>query len=357
MINIDWLSFSVRLVFADGENRSNMVLTCPDSCELVMLDGTNIYRKRAFLLTESGEKILTLLWEPHSSIINSDTMFVEVANRWLYGSLEFVKDLLWKVHPYTMHSLSRYDVCCDFNPTDEQMKIIKSLGDNTAYVQGKREGSMFVDYTNAKKIERMPRCLSWGSKCSDVKWKLYNKTLEIFEVRDGKTWCTKPYIVNAWRAEGLDEKKVWRLEVSVTGASQFEWLGKKLVFADAIRREWFEDFFAMMYGTRFITRLNQGHKDRTNDKRVMLLGEVGEIFRLRRREPETSRENVEMASVLRAMMHQLEDIVVKYNPMVRDSLLATAETALDAGKLWDYFHKSYGMNWEKWKDTYLTTDA
>ena len=356
MISIDWLSFSVRLVFAEGENKTNMKLNVPESCEIVMLDGTNIYKKRAFLLTESGEKILTLLWDPHSSIINADTMFVEVANKWLYGSLDFVKDLLWKVHPYTMHSLSRYDVCCDFNPKEAQMKIIRQLGENTAYVQGKREGSMFVDYSTSTKVERMPRCLSWGSKCSDIKWKLYNKSLEIFEQNGDNIWCTKPYIVNAWKAENLDEKRVWRLEVSIMGASQFEWLGNKLNFNDAIRREWFEEFFTMLYGTRFVTRLNQGHKDKTNDKRVLLLGEVGEVFRLRRRDSLTSRENVEMASVLRAMMRQLEDIVVRYNQNVRDSLLVATETAINAGKLWDYFHKSYGMNWDNWKEMYLTTD-
>lgn len=349
MTNLDWLSFSVNLVFKDGENEENMVLCAPDCCKIQYLDGTNIYKRRAFVLSEAGEKIMTLLWEPHSKIIGKSSMFVEIANKWLYGSLQWIFDFLWKVHPYSMQSLSRLDVCYDFNPNEHQARYIQNLGDNSIYVQGKREGSMFSNFENSGKISRKPRCISWGSKHSDVKWKLYNKTLEIFEEVDGKRWCSKPYIVNMWNEAGINKDNVWRLEVSVTSAGQFVWKEKRVTTGEAIKREWFEDFFQSMYGTRFVTRINEGHKDRSNDKRVWLLGKVDGLYRMKKREPKSSREVVEMASLIRGMIKQLNDPVVWFHDELRNDLLNTTETAIICGRMGEYFYRTFGCTWEKWR--------
>ena len=350
MISCDWLSFSVKFVYSQAERATGKVeLYTPAGCKVQLLSGTNIYQKRAIVTSGAGEKMLTLLWDPYSKIINKDSMFVEVANRWLYGELGWVLDFLWQIHPFTFQSLSRYDIACDFTPTERQMSVIRGLADNRIYVQGKREGSMFCDYSSAERVERVPRCISWGSPSANIHWKLYFKTGEIFKVENGKRWCEKPYIVDKWRIEGLNVDNVWRLEVSITSAHKFKYRDEELTWARAIDYNFMVDLFASLYTIRFVTRYNEGHKDRSNDKKVKLLDLEGQ-YRLRQREPKNERTIVELASTLRALMKQAEDGAVMCHKQVQKSLFRCIDETITAGHLEEYFFNTYGETWGAVKD-------
>lgn len=98
----DWLSFSVLLSLSPEEKATEPRLTTPAGFFLQEFTGTNQYKRRAILYDASGEKVLTLLWQPHSRIIDGNSMFVEVANPLLYsGHIRSIPDLLQEIHPST----------------------------------------------------------------------------------------------------------------------------------------------------------------------------------------------------------------------------------------------------------------
>lgn len=358
LVNIDWLSFSVALALDDEERRAHAVLRCPDGCSLVELGGTNIYRRRVLVLDDAGNKVLTLLLEPFSRVIPQDSMFVEVANRWLYSSLDWVLDFVFTIHEGSFLSLSRLDVCCDFTPSLAQIQVIDRLQSGEVYVAGKREGAMFYDYhlpADGGRQERVARCISWGSKCSNIRWKLYNKSLEMYEYVDGKKWCNKPWIEQCWKMAGFDVDNVWRLEVSIVSAASYSMHGDKLAWW--ITREGdFVRLFWDMVETRFVIRANQGHRCRKWDEVVPFLvrpADMGSAYRLRQRIGDGVSMHTDHAATLRAAMQQLEKLEVLCFPTMRDIWLTTAEEVIRAGRLDGYFLNTYGKTFDRYREELL----
>lgn len=355
MVSIDWLSFSVTLALSPEEKRAGAVLACPPGCSLVELGGTNIYKRRVLVLDDGGNKVLTLLLNPYSKVIPADSMFCEVGNRWLYSSLDWVLPFVFSIHEGSFLSLSRLDICCDFNPDVAQMFCIESLQTGAVYVAGKREGSMFYDYhlpPDGGKQERVARCLSWGSKCSNIKWKLYNKSLEMYEVVEGKKWCNKPWIEECWKKEGLDVDNVWRLEVSITSAAGYDFHGDKLAWWITSPEAYLRLFWDMV-DTRFVIRANQGHKCRKWDEIIDFLvrpADLGGAYRLRQRVGDGISMHTDHAATLRAAIQQLERPEVICYPVMRDIWLNTAESVVCAGRLDAYFLNTYGKTFEVYRD-------
>lgn len=359
IVSLDWVSFSVILALTEEERtRGHAILHTPEGITLIeCAHGTPQYRRRVIVQSVGGKKILTLLLEPYAHIIDAASMFVEVANGMLYttGGLTWLLPLLDQIHPYAWRSLSRYDVACDFNPTPHQQGVIEGLHNTSLYAQGKREGAMFYDYhlpLGGGRQTRHPRQLAWGSKHSAVKWKLYNKTLEVYETDDmGRRWANKPYIVDTWRAGGLDPDRVWRLECSLTGASTHDWQGEKmgLQMLDRMLGEW---WYYDMVATRFTIRANEGHADRSNDTPVPLLNVPdGEAVRMRKRIGGESVRHVEYAATLRACIKELERPEVAYNTAMRATWIRTTEEVLAQGHLHEYFYRTFGTTWHEYVAT------
>lgn len=362
IVNLDWLAFSIRLIpsIFEKENHTWILENLePYGYKVIEYPGTNVYKRRAIIYNAEGEKMITLLFDPHSRVIPYDSCLVEVANKWLYSShvlfynteyskhsLAWVLDLIQHVHFYRITNLSRIDICADFQCSDKQYEFIRRLADNTYYVQKYREGSMFHDYKPSDYWLRAPKCLSWGSKRSNVKWKLYNKSLEVFEwVKEGDKmvkYCHKPYIVDEWRESGFDVDKVWRLEVSITPAEKYLFHDKRISYGNITNQFYIDDLFISLYQNRFVCRRNQGHKDRTNDERVFLLPNQGLTDRLRVAPPKDSREIAEYVSCLRSAMLQLSKPEVQVNDQMKRLWMSTAESCVYIGRLEKYFHDTYG---------------
>lgn len=359
LINRDWLSFSVLLAMGDEECATGARLSCPDGFALVECSGTNIYKRRVMVMNVGGEKMLTLLLEPYSAqILDKRSMFVEVANKWLYGSLDWVMPLLERIHLFSFQSLSRIDICCDFVPTLAQMQVIEGLQSNELYVAGKREGSMFHDYhipVDGGQLVRAAKCISWGSKQSNIRWKLYNKSLEIYEIdTKGKRWCTKPYIEEQWKVCGFDCDNVWRLEFSIMGAAKYSWHGEKLGWSNIIDRDKVLSLWNDMYATRFVIRYNQGHKSRKWDDRADFLPlESKEPYRIRQRLVGKEQYHTDHAATMRAAMAQLARPEVKTYPALRGVWLDALESTISMGHLEGYFRRSTGFTFKEWRDCYL----
>lgn len=356
VVSCDWFSFSVLLPLSDAEKKEGANLSCPLGYSLREYGGTNIYKKRFILYNEFGEKSLTLLLEPYSKVIKPNSMFVEVANRLLYRDFSFILDLVQRVHNFSFQSVSRFDVCCDFNPSVTQWNVIELLQDGNAYVTGKREGSMYYDFkipSNGGIQKRVARCLSWGSKASNIKWKLYNKTLEITEVNDkGVEFCNKPYIRDMWLCNGLDPANVWRLEVSIMGAASYTWRGDKVSW-QAHDPIYYTPFFWDIYAYRFIVRANQGHKNRGRDEVLEFLTIPGaNHYRLRKVEPRTEMYHTDHAVTLRACMKELEREEVKAFSDLAEVFLSTAQEVITLANLEQFFYNTYGVTFEQFKKQY-----
>lgn len=353
--NCDWLSFSVRMVLTEAERLEGIQLKCPLHHTLLhQKTGTNQFKRRALLLNDAGDKVLTLLWEPHSKIIAANILFVEVANRWLYCNFNPLP-LLDEIHLYTFGSLSRFDICTDFNPTDNQLAIISMLTAGTAYVQGKREGCQFHDYHQGKTIERQARQLSWGNPQTNVKFKLYNKTLEITETDEqGRNWCNKPYIRDCWQLNGLNiGSDVWRLECSIQSASTHQWRGEKLDM-DIYDPVKYTYLFYDLMSTRFVIRKNEGHENKRYDRILEFLDcPTTDHYRLRRLDPKGEQQHTDHAATLRNIIKQLERPETQCNERIAMSLLGTAESIVEAANLQGFFLRAAGETFDQYKLHYL----
>lgn len=351
MLSIDWLSFSVVAVSSAPEREAGeLSFSCPDGFLLQYLGGTNIFKYRAYLLDDGGDKVLTLLWHPFSRIINPDTIFVEVANKCLYARLDWVLDLLWKIHPFAFGGLSRYDLAYDFNPSSDQYDTILQLALNQYYVQGKKEGSFFYEFEHSgQKVLRLPKQLSWGSKASNIKWKLYNKSLEVFEPNaKGELVPNKPYIVDRWREEGLEVDKVWRLECSITSANKFKFEDSLLSYECVTNPSFFERLFKSLYQFRFVIRKNEGHTDKSNDKIVPFLRLGRVLNRIELRDPRREQKFVELAAILRDSCDKLRNPSVYQREVLKGQYVEIIKGLLSYKWLESYFVNLHGMVFDKW---------
>lgn len=362
IINLDWVAFSVLLIPSPQEKDDHQFKLNDISrygFKVVEYVGTNIYARRAIVYADDGQKLLTLLFQPHSRIINYQSCLVEVANpllyarclqfdgRW-YGGLLWVPEILQALHAYTFQCLSRIDLAADFPLIPKRAVMVRQLSTDAAYIQRYTEGVSFYNYEAVKgaRIARIPRQLSWGSKNSNIKWKLYNKSLEVFEyekVGDKVVChCNKQYIVDKWIESGWDVHNVWRLEVSICPMEKYQFHGRTLKFHDLANWFTISDLFTCLYQTKFVCRMNEGHADRSNDTRVYLLGNLGITDKLQIRESVTSVPVVEYVNGLRAAMSQLDKPEVIVNRDMRRLWIMTATNVVKRAHLESYFLNTYG---------------
>lgn len=354
---IDWLSYSVRLALSPEEIETQPVMACPDGLSLVEYPGTNMFKRRAILYDHNGDKIITLLWQPHSSIIDARNMLVEVANPLLYTNKYLhLPELLQKIHCCTWVSLSRLDLATDFQPTPAQQQVIDMLQQGSIYVQGKREGTMWHSYDCAAKyVSRQPHQMAWGNKASQIKWKLYNKTKEIFEkTPTGRTWCNKPYIADYWSRNGFaSDRDTWRLEVSIMGSGQLQWHGHRLAWDIVSDPDTYTSLYYDLYNTRMKMRLNQGHTNKRYDEVVEFLRTPDTTpDRIRKAEPGEERTRVTYASTLRALVKELDRPEIHSTPAIHQPILDTLGHIVKISGLGGYFSAMMGQGFESWADDY-----
>lgn len=170
------------------------------------------------------EKIAEVQRAPYSSALDRHGCIVKFDNRLLYSDTCWgvITEFLY-VHNIEVQSVSRVDICADFNrfETYEVVDMIRDFlamelrhvgrGDGAAYFEHRGK----VDkHTRINDYDMQYSGLSFGSHSSDIRVYLYNKTKELAEVKD------KPHISQMWEKVGLLNSRknpVWRLEVSISG--------------------------------------------------------------------------------------------------------------------------------------------
>lgn len=342
---IDWLGLSVR-VLGDPKPLPGY--------QWREYTATNVWGKRRVLWTESGDRVLTLLTEPRSSILGSKCGLVEIENEWLYhgGGAEKILATLLKSVPYEITGISRLDLCADFVPDAAQREVILGLGAGAYYVAGKRSGSGFWSTNKAECLHRswrgfpIPHSQSWGHKTSDVKWKLYYKTRELWEA-GGWVFPHKPYIIDQWRLAGFDESNVWRLEVSLKHLNGMMFQGE--VFDLHQLTNCRGEFFINFFNKRFIVKENQGHADKTNDTVIHFLPLPYLNSPVTSTPPKSLAKHSGRITLLRHLVQSLDDEHILLDAPTRMAVFNHIQQVIDRDHLDNYFHAMTG----KWPDEFF----
>ena len=168
--------------------------------------------KSVYILKAFTEDIATIACNPLSPVIPTDTHLIKFHNKLLYSS-----DLKERVQ-YTLgwlglsfKGLSRIDIAHDFNKFANNLLphnlINKFLLRKWLHV-GKQAFKVFGQGGVNQSFEY----LRFGSNNSELAVYLYNKSIELQQVKD------KPWIREFWSQIGVNQSNdVWRLEVSLKG--------------------------------------------------------------------------------------------------------------------------------------------
>lgn len=340
-INCDWLQYSVNLF------RTDPSISCPPTYRVELCQGNNVFEKRALVFDKNGRKTLTLLWQPYSSVLNPLLMTVQVANEGLYsGNILSSLDLTKQIVDCQFNSVGRFDVCCDFSMTDKRFETIKHLNSGHYYVERKGEGSNFW---HEEKLgdhkHKVTHCISWGSKHSEIKVKLYNKTRELGMDNGGQP--EKPWIVKEWETIGIDKQHAWRLEFSLTSNGQLRYNDNQIFLNNIASPSWLMRVYFDLYYSRFVTRINQGRKKghHNDDKRVFLipLPSDGEKIAWKASNNNTT-ESLPAVKLLRSMLHQLENEALVADKPLFKSYTDTILDVVTTHHLEEYFERCFCVN-------------
>lgn len=305
--NIDWLALSGSLRVL------GTTAFLPKGWVAQEMGRTAVWGRRVYVMNQEGIKVGTFLMDPISPIIKSDRIVLEVANVFLYhNDFHRIMDILETVYPMHIDGIQRVDVCGDFEMDMSRWQVVRELENGSAYIKGLRRG---VQWWQKDGAIRKPHQLSWGGKDSIFKWKLYNKHKELWE--GGQ--CSKPYIEEIWGERGLNPKKVWRLECSITSVNRLD-IER---FGNLDYREWFDrcaDIFSGLYADKFVIREDYGHKDRRDDPIVTLLDIYGDKIIKHRKKKDSEVESDAERRIVCKLWKEFTDAEVRCNDFAMQGL-------------------------------------
>ncbi len=193
--------------------------------------GTRIYEEMFTLIGTDHHPFLEVRRRPkNNSILPPNACHLRFVNRTCYydNAGEIMQQFLAK-YEYTFVSISRIDICLDFekfDSGDEPQRFLKRyIGHKYSKINQSQAHTHFDDLWSRRDFNSF----SWGAKNSDIGTKMYNKTLELYDEKLQS--FRKPYILQAWFLAGLIDDPVrvikhnkngeeyrpviWRLEFSI----------------------------------------------------------------------------------------------------------------------------------------------
>ena len=210
IINLDWLAYSAYGNIGETTlfNRFKVI---PKE------HGSQVFKNVASIVTmDTAEEVAQMQYNPRSSALKPNLVIVKLANRCLYeyDYIALIKQINSGLN-LEYNSLSRLDICADFYTFEHctPQELIRQFLQRKLRRFGK---SKYVLHGNQDKLNEY-EYLRFGSPTSDVVCYLYNKSLEMREVKH------KPYIVRQWAQLSYKYEDicpapdVWRLEFRLNG--------------------------------------------------------------------------------------------------------------------------------------------
>ena len=224
-ISVDWLQvccYSNNLAFLLNNDYYNKVDSLPYWLELQPLETRN-FARFIRVHTKVGNDwryCADILAVPRSTMLNSNIVLVKIHNRFLY-SQNYIK-LLYNIcatFKLSIKGLTRLDLCYDCNifhgglkPHKFIKEFVTAEFDSPRYIY--KVGAKQFRVYGGKSVSSATKFsgIEFGSGKSSKRCYIYDKTLELKEVKD------KPWIRQYWHENGLisDEKThVYRAEISI----------------------------------------------------------------------------------------------------------------------------------------------
>lgn len=220
-----------------------------------------------------SRRIATVTSQPHSGILDPDSLLVKFDNWVLYDkNFHCIVNEFIKLNNFYFIACSRVDFAGDFNLFDNGMNpenVIRKFVSRKFLKIGKVKGAeVRLDQGKNKHIFSG---LKFGSNLSEVTYYLYNKTKELREE------VHKPWIWQSWVDGGLRvptspvdrENEVWRLEFSLKSGAKLivnKETGEFDLFAslEIMKIEYITKCYYILYYKYFLFFWNDGQvrKDR-----------------------------------------------------------------------------------------------
>lgn len=228
-VSIDWLSLFCRCSrggWCECDSYSGEIGTALPYKYDVQSYGTRHY-KHLVKVSYLSEEICEVQYESCSpNVMPVDSVIVKFHNRLLYSrELWSIVEKFLHDHALVVQNISRIDLCADFNAFRKYdcVQFIADFLSSKLRHKGRGLGGAYFNHYSKRvggfSVSRLDYTgLSFGSRTSDARVYMYNKSLELRVEKD------KPYIRDLWLAAGLDTTHdVWRLEVSLkSGAMKFK---------------------------------------------------------------------------------------------------------------------------------------
>ena len=183
---------------------------------------SRLYRVRMANNEGGWDEFAEVQATPYSSILPSYAIMVRFTNRTLYLP-EFweLADNFLQVNLFACNSISRIDICADFNDFAciSPRALIEGFAAKKYRHIGRGVGALYFSHGIGAERDAAGHPvkdygvkyngLSFGTHASDAHVYLYDKSEEL------RTQGDKPWIRDTWKNAGLDVRNVWRLEVSI----------------------------------------------------------------------------------------------------------------------------------------------
>lgn len=219
LVSVDWLELycqSKREGVFTGEDVMQV-----GGYELKLKGNGTRFFEYIYEVREAKQLLATLVAVPRAKFLNSRMVLVKLENRRLYeqGWAQLACELVQGLG-LVYKGITRLDLCCDLKRFYNDMrphafikKYITSKSDDFDYMT--RKGSNEFSVHGSKGAGGMSRInyIAWGSRTSQVRSYIYNKSKELREADHSKPWIT-----DFWRQNGLEpdsKNDVWRCEISI----------------------------------------------------------------------------------------------------------------------------------------------
>jgi len=271
VIGIDWLTISAK---------KGLSLT-DSSFSFSSLDYRNRFFYDSVIISYLGNEIATMDYSPRSDILHKSLVLIKIHNPVLYSSssLHLISTLCRSLGLYDI-KISRLDIFCDFDITvsnDTGKMLIDKLLDKSYVRVGK--SSMAAIGLNNRGLNA--NYIRYGKRSSDVCTYLYNKSLELQQIKD------KPYIRQMWDAAGFrTSDDIFRLEFSLNDYHTINYARPDDTFPihsfeEVFRKKNLVSLFNSLISKYFYIVVNDGRKRLDRMKSVPLFADLQRVNSLR----------------------------------------------------------------------------
>jgi hypothetical protein len=201
-ISLDWLQFYVDTTDFHAENHA--------FCKV--LEYQTRHYSEVVEIYHKDEHFATLAHKPNSSILKKNTGLLKIQNKFLYDTnVSGISKFILCCIGVKYLSISRLDICCDFQTFVHNYKPINFISDFITQKNFKIGQAKYK--LHGEQGAQLPYSyLRFGSNNSDCAVYLYNKSQEFRDVK------IKNYIIDTWKKTDYDcNSDVWRLEISLKG--------------------------------------------------------------------------------------------------------------------------------------------